>query len=90
MTSGDRLLGHTEKLSLSRRQFCRIRSRRLRRAAWGAVSVVIGLLVLVWALLSSMPARIMPEFPRILLGGQFPSSSLWSTRWSALAALSGS
>ena len=56
VTSDDRLLADRRTLPLSRWQFSRIRSRCLRRTAWGAVSVVIGLLVLVWALLASTPA----------------------------------
>jgi ribosomal protein S27E len=55
VTSDDRLLADRQTLSLSRWQFSRIRSRGLRRAAWGAVPLVVGALALSWMISRTAP-----------------------------------
>jgi hypothetical protein len=55
VTSDDRLLADRQTLSLSRWQFSRIRSRGLRRAAWGAVPLVVGALALSWVISRTAP-----------------------------------
>ena len=63
MTSEDRLLTDRQTLLPSRRQFFRIRSRGLHRAAWGAVPLVVGFLVLLWAISLFEPAMMRTEIP---------------------------